>query len=216
MALPIIAGVGGIAALGGFLYYLLSDDDNSTPKPPSPKPDIIFLAGETGVGKDTISGILKDAKFIEEHIATAKVHKGEPIDLCGYKVCIYNTGGADEQAWINNEVKRELLEKLTHANFKVLYTYVFDANVYFNNSKKRELINLRLNSAKKFTQQFGFELRIIGTHRDMAQKYENKMNELKNELRGKYGVCEIYDLTQAKMQGKQMQRQLFDFIIKGQ
>lgn len=214
MALPWIIGGGIVVILGKVIYdAVTSGGSNST----IPKPDIIFLTGETGVGKDTIMGILDEAKFIEEHTATAKMYKSKPLDLSwlGCKVCIYNTGGADEQADINSQEKEKLQDELKKYGVKVFYTYVFDANVYFSDSNKRELIKVRLESSKKLAQQFGFELRIIGTHRDIARKYESKMNELVNELRGKYGECQIYDLTQAKTNGTQMQQKLFEFIIKG-
>lgn len=104
------------------------------------------------------------------------------------------------------------LKKCGH---KIYYVYVFDANKYFSNSKTKETIRHRLQTAKEFAQPQNFEFRIIGTHRDEAQKYESKMNDLSNELRGKYGECEIYDLTQAKTDGKQIQQKLFDFILGG-
>ncbi|MGX3044831.1 hypothetical protein [Helicobacter sp. T3_23-1056] len=175
------------------------------------KPKIIFLTGETGVGKDTVKEILQNADFIEKHIATPKVDKGKKDIWCGYYVQIQNTGGADMQSSHNNDARRELRE-LKKLGSEIYYVYVFDANQYFSVSK--ETIHRGLQTAKKFATSEGFELRIIGTHRDKAQKYESKMNDLSNELRGKYGKCEIYDLTQAKMQGKQMQQKLSNFIIK--
>ena len=82
MALPWIIGGGILAILGTVAYKVItSDDDESGGSTPTPKPDIIFLTGETGVGKDTIMGILDEAKFIEEHIATAKMYKSKPLDL---------------------------------------------------------------------------------------------------------------------------------------
>lgn len=177
------------------------------------KPKIIFLMGETGVGKDTVKEILQNADFIEKHIATPKMDKGKKDIWCGHYVQICNTGGADMQSSHNNDTRRELIE-WKKLGSEIYYVYVFDASVYFDESKHQQLVNERLESAKKFATREGFELRIIGTHRDKAQKYEAKIDELMNELRGKYGKCEIYDLTQAKTQGKQMQQQLFDFIIK--
>lgn len=174
------------------------------------KPKIIFLTGKTGVGKDTVKEILQNADFIEKHIATPKVDKGKKDIWCGHYVQICNTGGADMQSSHNNDARRKLKE----LGSEIYYVYVFNVSVYFDESEHQQLVNEGLESAKKFATGDGFELRIIGTHRDKAQKYEAKIDELMNELRGKYGKCEIYDLTQAKTQGKQMQQQLFDFIIK--
>lgn len=207
-----VAGAAGVAVAGfvGKKVYDWATKDSESPTPAK----IIFLTGESGVGKDTIRGILQSAKFIKSHIATAKPHLGEAINRCGYdNVKIYNTGGADGQVVSNNQARRELLEELKKSGAEVYYVYVFDANQYFSKSKTKETIRHRLQTAKEFAQPQNFEFRIIGTHRDEAQKYESKMNDLSNELRGDYGECEIYDLTQAKTQGKQMQEQLLNFIL---
>lgn len=225
MPIPILvwaAGAGGVA-LAGVIGKIIYDKKKQKQKqkqkqeksnPPSPKPaKIIFLMGETSVGKDTIRGILESGQFIEPHTATAKPHLGEAINRCGYEnVQIYNTGGAEGQVAPNNNARRKLSE-LKKSGAKVYYVYVFDANQYFGKSKTKETIRTRLKTANDFADSQGFEFKIIGTHRDMAKKYESKINDLSNELRGQYGECEIYDLTQAKMQGEQMQQKLFDFIL---
>ena len=218
MALPLIplgvwiAGgvVAGIGAIAGLAYAFSDDDKDKKPKKPK---KIIFLTGEVGVGKDTVRGILQSGEFIEYHKATAKPHKSELINLCGYdNVLIYNTGGADGQSSINKDKRRELIDS-KESGIEVYYVYVFDANEYFSDSETKETIDRRLKTAKKFVQSEDFEFKIIGTHRDTAQKYEAKMSELMNEFRQNYGECEIYDLTKAKTQGKQVQQQLVDFII---
>lgn len=202
-------------AIAGAIIILTNKINNPPPKPPTaPTPaKIIFLMGEGGVGKNTIREILKNAQFIKDYYATPEPHLSELINQCGYNnVQIYNTGGADGQVEMNNKARRNLLD-LKKYGHKIYYVYVFDANKYFSKSKTKETIRHRLQTAKEFAQPQNFEFRIIGTHRDEAQKYESKMNDLSNELRGDYGECEIYDLTQAKTQGKQMQEQLLNFIL---
>ena len=215
-AIPVAVWVGGaivagVGALAGLAYAFSDDEKKKKPK------KIIFLTGETGVGKDTVRGILQSGEFREDYKTTVKPHTSELIKICGYDdVQIYNTGGADAQSETNN-AKRKELTKSKESRIEVYYVYVFDANTYFSEPKQQELVKRRLESAKKFVKNDEFEFRIIGTHRDKAQKYESKMNDLCNELGGKYGgECKIYDLTQAKTQGKQMQQSLVDFIIKGQ
>lgn len=76
--------------------------------------------------------------------------------------------------------------------------------------KMAEQIKDDLESAKTYSRNNkGFELVIIGTHRDKADKYESKIDVLANELSQKYGgKCKIWDLTRACEQGKQVQKNL--------
>ena len=201
----IIAALG----LGKLIYDAVTDDDEPSPRPYK-KDDVVFLTGETGVGKDTILEILENARFKEETISTTMPRKTY-IYSRGSRVEIWNTGGSEAQVGINANTKEKLAEQIQQYG-NIYYVYVFDASKYFDH---RDLIKNRLNSAKKFAQMANFKLKIIGTHRDKAQKHETKMNDLMNEFRQNYGECEIWDLTRARVNGEQVKNELVDFIFEG-
>lgn len=179
------------------------------------KAPIVYLFGKVRVGKDTLLSILLKARFEKETKQTTKVHKEAAQKICGEWLKIWNTGGADLQNETNIEAKREL-EKQIQNGVGVYYTYVFKVDDYFSDKKMAEQIKDDLESAKTYSRNNkGFELVIIGTHRDKADKYESKIDVLANELSQKYGgKCKIWDLTRACEQGKQVQKELVEFITQ--
>lgn len=208
---PVIAAA-AVVAVGGKLIY---DKVNKPNQKSIPKPkDVIFLDGETGVGKDTILEILVNAKFKEEYIATSKP-KTTHFDYNSNSIDIWNiSGGEGKSNLILNNKERTKLAERKQQGASVHYVYVFNADEYFD--KKQELIKRRINTAMEFASSENFDFKIIGTHRDKAQKHEAEMDSLMNEFRQNYGSeCEIWDLTRAKENGEQVKNELIDFIFKG-
>lgn len=206
-ALAAIPGIGwaaaGVVAVGAAvvgLAYAFGDDDK---KPNKPK-KIIFLTGETGVGKDTIWHILKGGKF-ENHDATSKLEKDE-FEIFENRICLINTAGARDNDDENLRARRDL-------QIGAIYIYVFRANDYFADDNIKKQIVLDLEAHKEMCQRESFELKIIGTHRDKCPKDigEAQIQKLINEIgdKGKY-KCQVFDLTQ--FNGKTKQRELYDFI----
>ena len=163
----------------------------------------------------TLSTEKRRILFEKETKQTTKVRKEAVQKICGEWLKIWNTGGADLQNETNIEAKREL-EKQMQNGVGVYYTYVFKVDDYFSDKKMAEQIKDDLESAKTYSRNNkGFELVIIGTHRDKADKHESKIDVLANELSQKYGgKCKIWDLTRACEQGKQVQKELVEFITQ--
>lgn len=69
---------------------------------------------------------------------------------------------------------------------------------------------------KKQWNEKGYKLKIIGTHKDKCLENgisETEIQKLIDEL-GKEGEfsCQIWDLTRAKTQGEEVQKELCNFI----
>lgn len=169
----------------------------------------IFLKGEKGVGKDTILHILKDGTFVENPNATPKLHK-KYFNACGRKLIVINTAG-DELNDDENIKAREELDDDTK------FIYVFNADDYFANEKVKKLVQSDMKVEKKQCNEKGYKLKIIGTHKDKCLENgisEAEIQKLIDEL-GENGrfECQILDLTRAKTQGEEVQKELCDFII---
>ena len=167
----------------------------------------IFLTGETGVGKDTILHILQDAKFKEAYQDTRKLEK-ETIDTDNGRFEIINTSGADDHDDENNDARRDLKSGTK-------YSYVFKVDDFLADEKVKKRVQMDLQNAKEQCKRESYNLKIIGTHKDKCEVGEREIQALIKELseNGKFD-CEIWDLTKAKKDGTQIQRELVEFIKK--
>lgn len=187
--IPIGIGILGTLAAGLGLKALLGSDDD---KPSQSKPKIAFF-GQVGAGKTTICEILSQGTFKEEYEATPKKRI---YPLRGYNAELWDTAGSfDEQ---NLKIKRDLAPDDTSI-------YVLNMKDYVG-AKTEELTREIITYVK------GGGNKIIGTHKDEVRGYDAK---IANEIRQTFHVkCEIWDLTQAKTQGKELGKQLLSFICQ--
>ena len=176
---------------------------------------------------------------MENPNATAKLHK-EIFNACGRKLRVINTAGDELNDDENLEARKELdndtkfiyvfnaddyfanekVKKLVQSDMKVekklwkkevnkkISTHTYD---YFleNGISEAEI--------QKFIDEKAYKLKIIGTHKDKCLENgisEAEIQKLIDEL-GENGrfECQILDLTGAKTQGEEVQKELCDFII---
>lgn len=198
--------IGGIVTVfwaGKTIYDWLTEDENKN----NPD-DRIFLTGKTGVGKDTILHILKNGTFVENPNATPKIHK-EIFNACGRKLLVINSAGA-------NDNDKETFEMRKHLTSNTRYTYVFNAYDYFANAETKKQVQNEIAEDKDLCQKKFYTLKIIGTHKDKCLENgisEAEIQKLIDEL-GEEGEfwCQIWDLTRAKTQGEEVQKELCNFI----
>lgn len=171
---------------------------------------IILLLGLAEAGKDTIKEILLNAKFKENYRVTAKSDIIDNLEPHKYKKGKYfkvcNTGGANGQQKDTRDTVGKVNE-LADKGIVIYCVYVFDIAKYSSNANIKNQIELDFKSMKKLGN---FTLKIIGTHKDKAIGYDEN---LENEIRKKYGECEIFDLTLAKKDGYQVKQNLLKFIM---
>ena len=208
MPIPFI-GWAVIAVAGLFvgkkIYDSVMEDSSNSSNSPD---DRIFLTGKTGVGKDTILHILKNGTFVENPNATAKLHT-EIFNACGRKLLVINSAGA-------NDNDKETFEMRKHLISNTRYTYVFNAYDYFANAETKKQVQNEIAEDKELCQKKFYTLKIIGTHKDKCLENgisEAEIQKLIDEL-GEEGEfwCQIWDLTRAKTQGEEVQKELCDFI----
>ena len=205
MALPLaawvaIAGGAAVVTYIGKKIYDKATEDSSSPIPIV----TIFLTGESGVGKDTILHILKDGKFKKSHKPTPNL-ENESFVTCEKRLCVINTGGAEDNNDENTEAGKYLPDNTQ-------YVYVFKADDYFADKKVEKQVDLVLEIYKELCERDKYTLKIIGTHKDKCLENgisEDKIKTLVDNL-SKKGKCKIYDLT--KFNNKLMQQTLCEFI----
>lgn len=145
---------------------------------------------------------------MENPNATAKLHK-EIFNACGRKLRVINTAGDELNDDENLEARKEL-------DNDTKFIYVFNADDYFANEKVKKLVQSDMKVEKKLWKK---EVnKKISTH-TYDYFLENGISEaeiqkLIDEL-GENGrfECQILDLTGAKTQGEEVQKELCDFII---
>lgn len=200
-----IAAIPTVLWVGKKIYDSVTEDSSSSSNSPD---DTIFLTGKTGVGKDTILHILKNGTFVENPNATAKLHK-ETFNACGKKLLVINSAGAND----NDKETFEMRERLT---WDTLYTYVFNAYDYFANAETKKQVQNEIAADKEFCEKRNCKLKIIGTHKDKCLENgisEAEIQKLIDELGEEDEFsCQIWDLTRAKTQGEEVQKELCNFI----
>lgn len=176
----------------------------------------VFLIGENGVGKDTILHILKDAKFKSHTEPTKRLAKKNVILLPNY-ITIINTSGSSKNDDENIKARKEL-----PSGKDTKYVYVFRVDKFFSDESYQKRVKWDINNSKEQCARYekdkngyknGWDLAIIGTHRDKCNAGDEQIEYLVEEL-SEYGKfkCKILDLTKAKDNGKEMQKVILELL----
>ena len=180
----------------GIIYETLKDDDENN------EPIIvktIFLIGESGVGKDFILNILKGEH--NENIAPTKELYKEtlyipPFTLGIIQLDIINTAGSLENDEENIQARKDLPKG---KNTK--YVYVFRVDKFFSDENYQKRVQWDIENAKEQCDrdENGWDLVIIGTHKDKCNVSDEQIQTLIAELGEKDKFrCAIFDLTTTK------------------
>lgn len=183
--------------ISGIAYEALKDNK---PNNPTLLTFNIFLIGESGVGKDTILHILKDAKF-ESRIEPTKQLTIRKIVLPKFMlpnqyITIINTSGSSKNDDENIQARKEL-----PSGNNTKYVYVFRVDKFFSDDNYQKRVKWDIINAKEQCNRDknGWDLVIIGTHKDKCSVSDEQMQSLSVELSEKDRFrCGIIDLKLAE------------------
>ena len=189
-AIYILLGLTGGVLVGKAAYRIITRKDK-----------IVFLSGESGVGKTTLLEVLrlKDNEMLKESESKRTPSNKEnalEVKIANLKYGFTDTEGAAYNKKKIEDLKNKLAKK--HKN-KVLEIYVFDASVY---SEKHKAI---IEAIKIEADKRGFKCVALGTHKDKID--EQKEQSIKQELKD-IMYCQIFQL----INNSQAKSEVEDFI----
>lgn len=212
----LVGGAGGVIGnvVGGAsaVAYELLKEDKEDKEDKIAITFNIFLVGESGVGKDFILNILKGEH--NENIApTKELYKetlytsitppiravgifGKPLLPPTIQLDIINTAGSLENDEENIQARKDLPKG---KNTK--YVYVFRVDKFFSDENYQKRVQWDIENAKEQCDrdEKGWDLVIIGTHKDKCNANDEQIQTLITELGEKDKFrCAIFDLTEAK------------------
>lgn len=165
---------------------------------------IIFLVGESKIGKDTILHILQYNSFKDNYEPTKKLQEISPSESIAFY--IINTAGSPENDDENIQARKDL-----PSGKNTKYVYVFRVDKFFSDENYQKCVQWDIENAKEQCDRVenGWDLVIIGTHKDKCNASDEQIQALIAELGEKDKFrCAIFDLTEARDKGIEMQRKI--------